>query len=279
MTIDTQRLRQVVRGALDEDVGRGDVTTEATVPASLQARGVLLAKEEIVLAGLDAAAMAFQLVDPGLSWEPRVEDGDLLPPSTVLAFVRGSARSLLTAERVALNFLQRLSGVATLTQKFVTAVAGTRAKIRDTRKTTPLLRFLEKRAVELGGGEAHRGGLDTALLVKDNHVRLAGSVGEATRRALAAAGGLPVEIEVDRADQIEDAIAAGAQMILLDNFTVEAVRAAVEQVNRRVPVEVSGGIKLETVRRYAEAGPDYTAVGALTHSAPAVDISLEIESD
>ncbi|HEY3122420.1 MAG TPA: carboxylating nicotinate-nucleotide diphosphorylase [Vicinamibacteria bacterium] len=279
MAIDTQRLRQVVRGALDEDVGRGDVTTEATVPASLQARGVLLAKEEIVLAGLDAAAMSFQLIDPVLTWEPRVKDGDLLPPSTVLAFVRGSARSLLTAERVALNFLQRLSGVATLTQKFVTAVAGTRVKIRDTRKTTPLLRFLEKRAVELGGGEAHRGGLDTALLVKDNHVRLAGSVGEATRRALAAAGGLPVEIEVDRADQIEDAIAAGAQMILLDNFTVEAVRAAVEQVNRRVPVEVSGGIKLETVRRYAEAGPDYIAVGALTHSAPAVDISLEIESD
>jgi nicotinate-nucleotide pyrophosphorylase (carboxylating) len=279
MEIDPARLTEIVQAALNEDVGRGDVTTEATVPADLHARGVLLAKEEIVLAGLDAAAMAFRLVDHELGWEPRVKDGDLLPPSTVLAFVRGRARSLLTAERVSLNFLQRLSGVATLTQKFVAAVAGTRAKIRDTRKTTPLLRFLEKKAVELGGGEAHRGGLDTALLVKDNHVRLAGSVGEATRRALAAAGGLPVEIEVDRADQIEDAIAAGAQMILLDNFTVEAVRGAVEQVNRRVPVEVSGGIKLENVRLYAEAGPDYIAVGALTHSAPAVDISLEIESD
>jgi nicotinate-nucleotide pyrophosphorylase (carboxylating) len=278
MEIDPARLTEIVQAALNEDVGRGDVTTEATVPADLHARGVLLAKEEIVLAGLDAAAMAFRLVDHELGWEPRVKDGDLLPPSTVLAFVRGRARSLLTAERVSLNFLQRLSGVATLTQKFVAAVAGTRAKIRDTRKTTPLLRFLEKKAVELGGGEAHRGGLDTALLVKDNHVRLAGSVGEATRRALAAAGGLPVEIEVDRADQIEDAIAAGAQMILLDNFTVEAVRGAVEQVNRRVPVEVSGGIKLENVRLYAEAGPDYIAVGALTHSAPAVDISLEIES-
>jgi nicotinate-nucleotide pyrophosphorylase (carboxylating) len=279
MEIDPARLRQIVQGALDEDVGRGDVTTEATVPAELHARGVLLAKEEIVLAGLEPAAMSFRLVDPQLTWEPRVKDGDLLPPSTVLAFVRGRARSLLTAERVALNFLQRLSGVATLTQKFVTAVAGTRAKIRDTRKTTPLLRFLEKKAVELGGGEAHRGGLDTALLVKDNHVRLAGSVAEATRRALAAARGLPVEIEVDRADQIEDAIAAGAQMILLDNFTAEAVRGAVEQINRRVPVEVSGGIKLENVRLYAEAGPEYIAVGALTHSAPAVDISLEIESD
>jgi nicotinate-nucleotide pyrophosphorylase (carboxylating) len=279
MEIDQARLRQIVQGALDEDVGRGDVTTEATVPAELHARGVLLAKEEIVLAGLEAAAMSFRLVDAQLAWEPHVREGDLLPPSTVLAFVRGRARSLLTAERVALNFLQRLSGIATLTQKFVTAVAGTRAKIRDTRKTTPLLRFLEKKAVELGGGEAHRGGLDTALLVKDNHVRLAGSVAEATRRALAAARGLPVEIEVDRADQIEDAIAAGAQMILLDNFTVEAVRGAVEQVNRRVPVEVSGGIKLENVRLYAEAGPEYIAVGALTHSAPAVDISLEIESD
>jgi nicotinate-nucleotide pyrophosphorylase (carboxylating) len=279
MESDPARLTEIVQGALNEDVGRGDVTTEATVPADLQARGVLLAKEEIVLAGLDAAALAFRLVDHELGWEPRVKDGDLLPPSTVLAFVRGRARSLLTAERVSLNFLQRLSGVATLTQKFVAAVAGTPAKIRDTRKTTPLLRFLEKKAVELGGGEAHRGGLDTALLVKDNHVRLAGSVGEATRRALAAAGGLPVEIEVDRADQIEDAIAAGAQMILLDNFTVEAVRTAVEQINRRVPVEVSGGIKLENVRLYAEAGPDYIAVGALTHSAPAVDISLEIESN
>jgi nicotinate-nucleotide pyrophosphorylase (carboxylating) len=180
---------------------------------------------------------------------------------------------------VALNFLQRLSGVATVTRRFVDAVAGTRAKIRDTRKTTPLLRFLEKHAVQMGGAVSHRQGLDSAILVKDNHVRLAGGVAEATRRAVAAGQGLEVEIEVERLDQIEDAIAQGAHMLLLDNFTPDQVRAAMQQIAGRVPVEVSGGVKLDNVRAYAEAGPDYIAIGALTHSAPACDISLEIEPD
>jgi nicotinate-nucleotide pyrophosphorylase (carboxylating) len=193
--------------------------------------------------------------------------------------VSGPARAILTGESVALNFLQRMSGVATATARFVAAVEGTGAKIRDTRKTTPLLRALEKRAVEIGGGVPHRSGLNTGILVKDNHVMLAGSVGEATRRAVAGADGLLVEVEVDRPEQIEDALKNGAQMILLDNFTPEAVRDAVAQIAGRVPVEASGGVTLANVRAYAEAGPNYIAIGALTHSAPAVDISLEVEAD
>ncbi len=185
---------------------------------------------------------------------------------------------MLAAERVALNFLQQLSGVATLTRKFVDLVAGTGARIRDTRKTTPLLRALEKQAVELGGGTPHRAGLASAILVKDNHVRLAGSVGEATRRAAAAAGGCLVEVEVERLEQIEEALAAGAQMILLDNFHPQGVREAVRMIAGRVPVEVSGGVTLMNVRGFAEAGPDFIAIGAITHSAPAADISLEVEA-
>jgi nicotinate-nucleotide pyrophosphorylase (carboxylating) len=195
----------------------------------------------------------------------------------VLGTVTGRARALLTAERVALNFLQRMSGVATMTRRFVDAVDGTGVRIRDTRKTTPLLRFLEKHAVESGGGVPHRAGLDSGILVKDNHVRLAGSVRQATLRALAGADGLAVEVEVEALDQVEDAIAAGAHMLLLDNFTPDEVREAVALIKGRVPVEVSGGVRLENVRAYAEAGPDFIAIGALTHSAPAVDISLEVE--
>jgi nicotinate-nucleotide pyrophosphorylase (carboxylating) len=196
---------------------------------------------------------------------------------SVIGTVMGNARALLAAERVALNFLQRISAVATLTRRFVEAVRGTKARIRDTRKTTPLLRALEKRAVALGGGEPHRFGLATGVLIKDNHVRLAGSAGEATRRAVAAATGLSVECEVERLDQIEEVLAAGASMLLLDNFTPEQVSEAVRRIAGRAPVEVSGGIRLENVRAFADAGADYIAVGALTHSAPAVDISFEIE--
>ena len=277
MSLDPERVRQVVRGALQEDVGARDATTEATVPENARARGVLLAKQELVVAGLDVAIAAFRALDPLCTWEPEAREGERFFPGTILGTVSGRARAVLTAERVALNFLQRLSGVATLTRRFVDAVDGTGARIRDTRKTTPLLRFLEKHAVEAGGGVAHRSGLDGAILVKDNHVRLAGSVRQATLRAVAGAEGLSVEVEVERLDQIEDAIAAGAQMVLLDNFAPDDVREAVALVNGRVPVEVSGGVTLATVRAYAEARPDFIAIGALTHSAPAVDISLEVE--
>lgn len=275
--LDLDRVRRVVRLALDEDVGSGDVTSEATIPDSARARAVLVAKQELVVAGLDVAREVFRAVDGGARFEPEGEEGQRFFAGTVLAGVSGRARAVLTAERVALNFLQRLSGVATLTRRFVDAVEGTPARIRDTRKTTPLLRFLEKHAVEVGGGVPHREGLDSGLLVKDNHVRLAGSVRQATLRALAGAGDLPVEVEVETIDQLEEAIAAGAQIVLLDNFTPEDVRGAVARVRGRVPVEVSGGVRLDNVRAYAEAGPDFIAVGALTHSAPAVDISLEVE--
>ena len=214
---------------------------------------------------------------PGSRLTPNVAEGGAARPGDVIGRVEGPARGLLQAERVALNFLQRLSGVATLTRRFVDAVAGTGARIRDTRKTTPLLRALQKRAVVAGGGVSHRAGLDDAILVKDNHVRLAGSVAEATRRAVAAALGRPVEVEVERLDQIEEALQAGATMLLLDNFTPADVRTAVGLIAGRVPVEVSGGVTLSTVRAYAEAGADLIAVGALTHSAPGADISLEIE--
>ncbi len=277
MSLDPERVRQVVQAALEEDIGARDATSEATVPDSARARGVLLAKQELIVAGLDVAAAAFRALDPGARWAPDAREGDRFFPLTVLGTVSGRARALLTAERVALNFLQRLSGVATMTRRFVDAVDGTGARIRDTRKTTPLLRFLEKHAVEAGGGVPHRSGLDTGILVKDNHVRLAGSVRQATLRALAGADGLPVEVEVDEIAQVEDAIGAGAHMLLLDNFTPDEVREAVALVKGRVPIEVSGGVRLENVRAYAEAGPDFIAIGAVTHSAPAVDISLEVE--
>jgi nicotinate-nucleotide pyrophosphorylase (carboxylating) len=277
VSLDLERVRRVARGALDEDLGAGDATSEATVPETARAKAVLLAKQELVLAGLDVARAVFEALEPALRFQAEGREGDRFYPDTVIATAEGRARALLAAERVALNFLQRLCGVATLTRRFADAVEGTPARIRDTRKTTPLLRFLEKHAVEVGGGVPHRGGLDGGILVKDNHVRLAGSVRQATLRAVAGARGLPVEIEVDGLGQIEDAIEAGAQMILLDNFTPEEVREAVHLVKGRVPLEASGGIRLENVRAFAEAGVDYIAVGALTHSAPAADISLEVE--
>jgi len=270
---------RLVRAALEEDIGRRDVTAEATVPATARARGTLLAKQDLILAGLDAARAAFEARVPDLCFEPQLAEGARVASLTVIGTVTGNARGLLSAERVALNFLQRVSGVATLTRRFVDAVAGTRARIRDTRKTTPLLRLLEKRAVTLGGGVPHRSGLDTGVLIKDNHIRLAGGAAEATRRAAAASPGFEVETEVERIDQIEEVLRAGAHMILLDNFTPPQVRAAVALIHARVPVEVSGGVKLDNVRAYAEAGADYIAVGALTHSAPAADISFEIEAE
>jgi len=270
-------LRELVRHALDEDGAARDLTTLSTVPLEARGRGVFLAKQELVVSGFDVARAVFDAVDPGLLLEVFVEEGRSVQPRTPIGTVSGSARSLLSGERVALNFLQRLSGVATLTRRFVEAVAGTKARIRDTRKTTPLLRLLEKRAVQAGGGMPHRGGLASGVLVKDNHLRLAGGVAEATRRARAAAGGFPVEVEVESIAQIEGALQAGADMLLLDNFGPEDVSRAVVLVAGRVPVEASGGIRLENVRAFAEAGADFIAIGALTHSAPAVDISLEIE--
>jgi nicotinate-nucleotide pyrophosphorylase (carboxylating) len=278
-TLTPEVLERLARAALDEDIGTRDATTEATVPEGATAVGTFVAKQDLVVAGLDVAMHVFRVLSPRIAWVARAREGDRFKPGDLIASVSGPARAILTAERVALNFLQRMSGVATITRRFVAAVEGTGAKIRDTRKTTPLLRALEKRAVELGGGVPHRSGLNTGILVKDNHVLLAGSVGKATRLAVAGARGLMVEVEVDSPGQIEEAIANGAQMILLDNFTPDGVREAVALIAGRLPIEVSGGVTLETVRAFAEAGPAYIAVGALTHSAPAVDISLEVEPD
>ena len=272
-----EALSRLVRAALDEDGAGRDVTTLSTVPPGARGRGVFLAKQALVVSGFGAARAVFEAVDPGVLFEALVEEGQRVEPRTVMGSVSGPARSLLTGERVALNFLQRLCGVATMTRRFVDAVQGTKARIRDTRKTTPLLRALEKRAVQAGGGTPHRANLETGVLVKDNHVRLAGGVGEATRRAKASSGALPVEVEVESLSQIEEALGAGADMLLLDNFAPEEVRRATALVAGRVPVEASGGIRLENVRAFAEAGADFIAIGALTHSAPAVDISLEIE--
>lgn len=277
LTIHPEVVRDLVRAALAEDVGERDVTTEAVVPKDARASATFVAKQDLVVAGLEIAFAVFQARDCGIGWEARAREGDRFGPGNLIASIEGPARGILTGERVALNFLQRMSGIATLTRQFVDAVAGTKARIRDTRKTTPLLRALEKHAVEVGGGVPHRSGLHTGVLVKDNHVLLAGSVGEATRRAVAGGAGLQIEIEVDSPAQIEEALAAGAQMLLLDNFTPEAAAAAVRQIAGRVPVEISGGVRLENVRAYAESGADFIAIGALTHSAPAVDISLDIE--
>ena len=257
-----------------------DLTTLATVPEDVRARGILLAKEDLVVSGLDVAALVFEAVDArARAFVPWLAEGARVAargrPSVD---VEGPARGLLQAERVALNFLQRLSGVATLTRRFVEAVAGTRAKIRDTRKTTPLLRALQKRAVVAGGGVSHRAGLDDAILIKDNHVRLAGSVGEATRRAVAAARGSPGRGRGGaRGPDRRGARTRAPRCSCSTTSPPTAVRKAVARIGGRVPVEVSGGVTLATVRAYAEAGADLIAVGALTHSAPGADISLEIE--
>ncbi len=253
------------------------MTTEALVPPDARARAEIVQKAPGVIAGLDVARAVFDAVDSELRWEPQVAEGEWREGGP-LAGIDGAAASILKGERVALNFLGRLSGVATLTARFVRAVEGTGAQILDTRKTTPGLRELEKRAVATGGGTNHRAGLYDAILVKENHIEAAGGVEEATRRALAAArDGMQVEVECASLDELDEALAAGAPMILLDNMDVSELRAAVERATGRAKLEASGGITLENVRKIAETGVDYISVGALTHSAPALDVSLRME--
>ena len=262
--------------ALAEDLGEGDLTSRAVVPADARASARIEQRAPGVLAGLDVAEAVFRRVDPDLSWRAAAGEGTWRDPGPV-AKVEGSARSLLAAERVALNFLGRLSGVATLTARYVAAVEGTGARILDTRKTTPGLRALERRAVVLGGGRNHRAGLFDAILVKENHAALAGGVGEATRRAVAAAPpGTDVVVECASLEELDEAIAGAAPRVLLDNMTLEEMRAAVGVVAGRAVVEASGGVSLASVRSIAETGVDLISVGALTHSAPALDVSLEL---
>jgi nicotinate-nucleotide pyrophosphorylase (carboxylating) len=266
----------LVRRALAEDVGAGDVTTEATVPETAHGRGILLAKSPLVVAGLDVAALVFRAVDPQTSLAPRAREGERVEPGTVIGEVSGPARALLTGERVALNFLQRLSGIATLTRRFVEA-AGDRLTVLDTRKTTPGLRLLEKYAVRVGGGTNHRVGLFDAFLIKDNHVRLAGGVGAAVRRVREARPDLPVEVEAQSLAEVDEAIAAHADTVLVDNLPLDETREAVRRARGKAKIEISGGVTLDRIEALAGTGADFVSVGALTHSAPAADISFEIE--
>ena len=272
-------LERVVQAALAEDVGEGDVTTEATVAENAIGSAQLLVKEPGVVCGLEVAEAVFRALDPDVRFDTLVEEGTVVERSvehsTVVARVEGPERAILTGERTALNFLGRLSGVATLTRRYVDAVAGTGVAILDTRKTTPGLRRLEKHAVACGGGQNHRFGLDDGVLVKDNHLRAAGSMSAAVERVRAVTH-LPVEVECDTLEQVSEALAAGADAILLDNMTVEDLRAAVALAKGRARLEASGGITLDNVRAVAETGVDEISVGALTHSARSLDVSLEL---
>jgi nicotinate-nucleotide pyrophosphorylase (carboxylating) len=275
MAVAVDTLGQLVAAALAEDVGPGDVTTEATVGSDARGTAQLLMKEPAVVCGLEAAAAVFRALDPDVHFEPLVEEGARVDGPTAVATVTGPLRPILTGERVALNFLGRLSGIATLTRRYVDAVEGTGVAILDTRKTTPGLRLLEKRAVACGGGRNHRFGLYDGVLIKDNHLRAAGSVGEAVARARAATD-LPVEVECDTLEQVREAVAAGADAILLDNMTPDGLVAAVVVAGGRARLEASGGVTLETVRVIAETGVDEISIGALTHSARSLDVSLEV---
>ena len=276
--LDPALYREPVRRALAEDLGWGDVTTEATVDASLRARGIILAKCDCVLAGLDVAAETFRQLDPGAIFKKLRCDGERVTTGTIAAEVRGSAAAMLTAERTALNFLQRLSGIATATRRYVEASGG-RIVILDTRKTTPTLRALEKYAVRAGGGTNHRGGLDDGILIKDNHIRLAGGVAQALTRMKAARQEMPIELEAQNLHQVDEAIAGGADIILLDNLTTDEILEAVRRIAGRAKIELSGGVTLDRIRELAGTGADYVSIGALTHSSMAADLSFELEPD
>ena len=279
MQLNEEMLDRLVDAWLAEDVGRGDRTTAAVVPPETTGRARIEAREAAIVAGLDAAERCFVKVGGDrIKWLPEVRDGDRVEQGDVLARIEGSLAAILTAERTALNILQRLSAVATLTARFIEETRGTNARVVDTRKTTPGMRLLEKHAVAVAGGRNHRFGLDDGILVKDNHIQAAGGVTEATRRAVTGAPhGLMVEIEVQTLEELDEAITAGAHAVLLDNMTPEMVRAAVERAGGKVLLEASGGIDLTTVRSFAETGVDLISVGALTHSAPAIDLALEVE--
>lgn len=268
--------RDLVRQALAEDRGRGDATSAATIAKGSRARGTIVAKSDLVVAGIDVAAEAFRQLDPQSVFEVRWGDGSRVQPGEVVANVRGDAHALLEAERTALNFLQRLSGVATLTAKFVDAARGG-ITILDTRKTTPGFRALEKYAVRCGGGTNHRHRLDDGILIKDNHKRLGGGVAAAATRAMEQSGGLPVVVEVETLAELDEVLKTGVPRILLDNFTTYDIREAVARVNGRAEIEISGGVTLERIPELATTGARYVSVGALTHSAPAADLSFELE--
>lgn len=277
---ESRKVGRIVRRALAEDIGSGDVTSSWTLPEGLALRGRLIAKAPGVVAGLEVAARAFTAVDRRVRFRALVADGSTVTRGTLLATVQGSGQSILSAERVALNLLQRMSGIATLTQRFVQAVRGTRAVILDTRKTAPGLRVLDKMAVRLGGGQNHRFGLFDMVLVKDNHIAAAGGIVAAVQRVRERnPEGLPVEVEVKSLAELREALDLGVKRVLLDNMDPGQMREAVSLTAGRAKLEASGGIRLENVAVVAGTGVDYISVGALTHSAQALDISLDVEEE
>ncbi len=273
-----ENLDLLIRLAVDEDLGSGDITSTATIDEDSFSRAHIRAKSELTLAGTKAAEKVFHAIDPTVIWNQAPKDGDALKVGDLIATVEGKTRSLLAGERTALNFLQHLSGIATQTRNFVDAAAGTKAKILDTRKTTPAYRELEKEAVRLGGGTNHRCGLYDHYLIKNNHIASAGSVKKAVQLALnAAADHQNVEVEVRTLEELEEAIAAHADTVMLDNMSPTDVRVAVERTEGRAKLEVSGNMTINRVREYASTGIDFISVGALTHSAPAADINMTFE--
>ena len=274
--LDPALYRETVRRALAEDLGWGDLTTDGTIGEKQRARGVLLAKSQLVIAGLDIALEAFMQLDPGAKVTRRHADSERVDADTVIAEISGYAAPLLTAERTALNFLQQLSGVATLTRRFVDAAAG-RATVLDTRKTPPTLRALMKYAVRCGGGTNHRSGLDDGLMIKDNHIRLTESIRAAVAALREAGHDMPIEVEAQSLAQVDEALAAGVDILMIDNMSIDDMREAIRRSRGRAKVEISGGVTLDRIGELAGLGAEYISVGALTHSAPAADISFELE--
>jgi nicotinate-nucleotide pyrophosphorylase (carboxylating) len=274
--LDPALYRETVRRALAEDLGWGDLTTDAIIEEKQRARGSLIAKSRLVVAGLDIAAEAFLQLDPGARMTPRLKDSAVAEPGAVIAEVIGYAGPLLTAERTALNFLQQLSGIATVTRRFVEG-AGGRSMVLDTRKTPPTLRTLAKYAVRCGGGTNHRAGLDDGLMIKDNHIRLSKSIQEAVVKLREAGHDMPIEVEAQSLEQVDQALAAGIDILMIDNMSLDDMREAIRRARGRAKIEISGGVTLDRVGELAALGAEYISIGALTHSAPAADISFELE--
>jgi nicotinate-nucleotide pyrophosphorylase (carboxylating) len=277
MRIGDSNIKHLMKLALSEDIGNGDITSEMLVANHLSGKAVIVAKQEGILAGLEVTEMVFLMVDPKISFRSLKKDGEMIKKRDKVAFVRGKVKSILSAERTALNFLQRLSGIATLTAKYVEKIEGTKAKILDTRKTTPGLRILEKYAVKIGGGENHRMGLFDMILIKENHIKAAGGILDAVKKARSKCRKKIIEIEVGNLDEVKEAILSTPDWIMLDNMKIPDMKKAVRMIRSGSPnikIEASGGINLKNVQRIAITGVDYISVGALTHSAPALDLSL-----
>jgi nicotinate-nucleotide pyrophosphorylase (carboxylating) len=275
--LDWSQVDQIIENALREDVGEGDITTNLLFSEGVQSKAAILAKEEGILAGLLIAERVFRKLDKDIGWNEKKKDGDRVEPNQILVEISGSQRAILTCERLALNFIQRLSGIATLTSKYVKAVEGLSVKILDTRKTVPGLRILDKYAVFIGGGVNHRFGLYDGVLIKDNHIKFAGCISRAVRIIRErAAKGIKIEVETSTLDEVKEAFEAGADIIMVDNMTVDKIKKAVELIKGRALIEASGGVTLENIRRIAETGVDFISVGSLTHSPRALDIALYV---